>query len=356
MNDRVKKLRDLIDELNTEAILLKGKNNKRYVGALTGSGVYVLITKDSKYQILDGRYIDEADKKTTGFIKKIVPQGSYIPSILELLEELNIKNLAIESQAMTIQDYIQLKEAGLDLTLLTNELGKARAIKSDDEIALIKKACEITDEVFSEVISVIEEGMTELEVAALLQYHALKKGASGMSFETIVVSGDRGAMPHGRPTTKKLKRNEAITIDFGVVYEGYQSDMTRTISIGEPPEIIKKVYDVVLEAQTSAIAAIKEGAKASEVDSVARQIIEEHGFGEYFNHGLGHGIGLGDGEVPTLNQRSKDILTEGMVMSCEPGIYIPDVGGVRIEDDVVIIDGKGVSLNKTTKEFIILGE
>lgn len=356
MNNRVKKIIDLIEERDVDALLIKGKNNKRYIGALTGSGVYVLITKEQKYQILDGRYTDEADKKTSGFIKKVVSQGSYIENIIELLEEMNIKNIAIESQAMSIQEYILLDKAGFNINLITNELGKVRAVKSKEEIELIKKACEITDGVFSEVISEIREGMTELEVSALLQYHALKKGASGMSFEPIVVSGERGAMPHGRPTTKKLKKNEAITIDFGVVYQGYQSDMTRTISIGKPPKIIQEIYDVVLKAQLSAIESIKEGMKASHVDKIARQIIENHGFGDYFNHGLGHGIGLGDGEVPTLNPRSDDILTEGMVMSCEPGIYIPDVGGVRIEDDIVIIDGKGVSLNKTSKDFIILGE
>lgn len=356
MNNRVKKIIDLIEKRGVDALLIKGKNNKRYIGALTGSGVYILITKEQKYQILDGRYIDEADKKTSGFIKRVVSQGSYIPNIIELLGELNIKNIAIESQAISIQEYILLDNAGFNITLITNELGKVRAVKSKEEINLIKKACEITDEVFSEVISEIKEGMTELDVSALLQYYALKKGASGMSFEPIVVSGERGAMPHGRPTTKKLKKNEAITIDFGVVYQGYQSDMTRTISIGKPPKIIQEIYDVVLKAQLSAIESIKEGMKASDIDKVARQIIENHGFGDYFNHGLGHGIGLGDGEVPTLNQRSDDILTEGMVMSCEPGIYIPNVGGVRIEDDIVIIDGKGISLNKTSKDFIILGE
>lgn len=356
MDNRVEKIRDLIKERDVDALIIKGKNNKRYIGALTGSGVYVLITKEKKYQILDGRYIDEADKKTSGFIKRVVPQGSYITNIIELLEELNIKNIAIESQAMSIQEYISLEKAGFDISLITNELGKVRAVKSKEEIELIKKACEITDEVFNQVISEIKEGMTELEVSALLQYYALKKGASGMAFEPIIASGARGAMPHGRPTNKKLKKNEAITIDFGVVYQGYQSDMTRTISIGEPPKIIKEIYDIVLKAQLSAIESIKEGVKASNVDKVARKIIQDHGFGEYFNHGLGHGMGLGDGEVPTLNQRSEDILTEGMVMSCEPGIYIPDVGGVRIEDDIVIIDGKGVSLNKTSKDFIILGE
>ena len=356
MDNRVEKIRDLIKERDVDALIIKGKNNKRYIGALTGSGVYVLITKEKKYQILDGRYTDEADKKTSGFIKRVVSQGSYIPNIIELLEELNIKNIAIESQAMSIQEYISLEKAGFDISLITNELGKVRAVKSKEEIELIKKACEITDEVFSQVISEIKERMTELEVSALLQYYALKKGASGMAFEPIIASGARGAMPHGRPTNKKLKKNEAITIDFGVVYQGYQSDMTRTISIGEPPKISREIYDIVLKAQLSSIESIKEGVKASDVDKVARQIIQDHGFGDYFNHGLGHGMGLGDGEVPTLNKRSDDILAEGMVMSCEPGIYIPDVGGVRIEDDIVIIDGKGVSLNKTSKDFIILGE
>ena len=356
MNKKLEKIRSLIIEKNLDALLIKGKTNKRYIGALTGSGVYVLITKKEAYQILDGRYIEEADKKTIGFIKKIAPQGLYIPSIIEIIRDLNIKNIGIENQAMTIKEYISLKEAGLDITLLTNELGKIRAVKTKEEIDIMKKACELTDEIFAKVISQIKEGMTELEVAALLQYYSMKKGASGMAFETIVASGERGVMPHGRPTTKKLKRNEAITIDFGIVYEGYQSDMTRTISIGTPPKIIQDIYEAVLKAQKLAIDGIKSGARARDIDKIARDSIVNSGFGEYFTHGLGHGMGMGDGEVPTLNNRSEDILEEGMVMSCEPGIYIPNVGGVRIEDDIVIENGVGVSLNKTSKEWIILGE
>ncbi|RDY25324.1 aminopeptidase P family protein [Romboutsia weinsteinii] len=356
MENRIYKIRNLIVEKNIDALLIKGKTNKRYIGALTGSGVYVLVTKDNAYQILDGRYIEEADKKTIGFINKVVPQGLYIPTIIELIKELSIEKVGIENQAMTIKEYIDLSEAGFNITLLTNEIGKMRSVKSKDEIELIKKACELTDEIFKEVIAEIKEGMTELEVAALIQYMSMKKGATGMAFDTIVASGERGAMPHGRPTTKKLKRNEAITIDFGIVYEGYQSDMTRTISIGTPPKKIQEIYAEVLKAQQLAIEGIKEGAYAKDVDKIARDSITESGFGDYFTHGLGHGIGLGDGEVPTLNSRSEDILEEGMVMSCEPGIYIPDLGGVRIEDDVVIENGKGVSLNKTSKEWIILGE
>ncbi|MGL5694821.1 MAG: M24 family metallopeptidase, partial [Peptostreptococcaceae bacterium] len=243
MNSKIEKNRELLKQKNVDALLLKGKMSKKYIGALTGSGVYVLITKDSAYQILDGRYIDEADKKTTGFINKVVPQGLYIPSMIELLKELAIKEVAIENQFMTIKEYISLNEASINVTLLTNELGKVRAIKSKDEIEIMRRACELTDEIFKEVIGEIKEGMTELEVSALLQYKALQKGATGMAFEPVVASGERGAMPHGRPTTKQLKINEAITIDFGIVYEGYQSDMTRTISIGEPPNKIKEIYD-----------------------------------------------------------------------------------------------------------------
>ena len=356
MNSRLDKIKKLIEAKNIDALLIKGKSNKRYIGALTGSGVYVLVTKDKVYQILDGRYIDEANKKTTGFENKVVPQGSYIPTIIDLLKELSMQKVGIESQAMSIKEYITLKEHNFDIELITNELGKVRSVKSKEEIEIIKKACELTDEIFEEVISEIKEGMTELEVSALLHYWTLKKGASGMAFDPIVASGERGAMPHGRPTTKKLKRNEAITIDFGIVYEGYQSDMTRTVSIGEPPKIIQEIYEVVLKAQKLAIEGIREGVSARSVDKIARDSITESGFGEYFTHGLGHGMGLGDGEAPTLNSRSEDILEEGMVMSCEPGIYIPDVGGVRIEDDIVIINGKGVSLNKTSKEWIMLGE
>ena len=178
MNSRLDKIRKLIEEKNIDALLIKGKNNKRYIGALTGSGVYVLVTKDKAYQILDGRYIDEANKKTTIFENKVVPQGSYIPAIIDLLKELSLQKVGIESQFMSIREYIDLSECSFDITLITNELGKVRSVKSKEEIETIRKACELTDEIFKEVISEIKEGMTELEVSALLHYWTLKKGAS----------------------------------------------------------------------------------------------------------------------------------------------------------------------------------
>lgn len=178
-----------------------------------------------------------------------------------------------------------------------------------------------------------------------------------MSFDTIVSSGERTALPHGRPTGRRVKAHEPIMIDFGIQYDNYQSDMTRVCFIGEPEERYKKIYDVVLEAQLAGLKAIKEGALASDCDQAARQVIVDAGYGEYFDHGLGHGIGVTDSnEGPILNSKSQTVLKEGMMMSCEPGIYIPGVGGIRIEDDVLIENGVGVPLNKTTKDYIILEE
>ena len=226
--------------------------------------------------------------------------------------------------------------------------------KDEEEIALVQKACDITDQIFMEAISTIHIGMKEYELSAFLQYLALKNGASGMAFDTIVASGQRGAMPHGRPTDKPFAEHEFITIDFGIVYQGYQSDMTRTVCIGTPDPEVKKIYDIVFEAQCAGVEFIKAGIRGKDVDDYVRSIISNHGYGEYFTHGLGHGMGMGDGELPVLNQRSETILEEGMIMSCEPGIYVPGIGGVRIEDDVLIRNGVGVALNHTPKTLIQL--
>lgn len=353
MLQRIQRIKAILDEKNIDAILIKSKTNKRYVGALTGSGVKVLITKDNQYQIMDGRYINEAKETTQGFELIVHDQGkSYIDEVQRTLGKQN--RLGIESSQILVKEYLSLKERNFDLVLLENELEYIRRIKDEKEIALVRKACEITDAIFQETISTIKVGMKETEVSALLQYLAIKNGASGMAFDTIVASGTRGSMPHGRPTDKTFQKHEFITIDFGITYQGYQSDMTRTICIGEPNPEMKKIYDIVLEAQCAGVDFIKAGVRGKDVDEHVRNIITKHGYGEYFTHGLGHGMGMGDGELPVLNQRSETILEEGMIMSCEPGIYIPGLGGVRIEDDVLIEHGKGVALNKTTKELIIL--
>ena len=196
--------------------------------------------------------------------------------------------------------------------------------------------------------------MSENELSALIQYYSIVKGASGMAFDTIVASGERGAMPHGRPTSRKFENGDFITIDFGIIYNGYQSDMTRTIAIGKPSGKVLEIYNIVLEAQKAGVDYIKVGRTGKEIDTYVRNIIASYGYGDYFTHGLGHGMGIGDGEFPILNKSSETVLEEGMIMSCEPGIYVEGLGGVRIEDDVLIQNGAGISLNKTTKELIII--
>ena len=197
--------------------------------------------------------------------------------------------------------------------------------------------------------------MSEKDINAILHYYAIKFGADRMSFEPVIASGERTAFPHARPSDRKIEKNDFIMVDFGVEYKGYQSDMTRMIFIGEPNEKIKEIYKIVLEAQLEGTKNILPGKLGKEVDKRSRDVIEKYGYEECFVHGLGHGVGTNNSdELPKLNKESNIILEEGMVMSCEPGIYLPGIGGVRIEDDVCIINGNPVSLNKISKEMIIL--
>jgi Xaa-Pro aminopeptidase len=357
MAKRVERVQALLKNLNVDGVLIKSKTVKKYLDTLTGSGCKILITREKGYLILDGRYITEAKEKEKDLEIVLSDSGGYLKSVKEILDKHNYNSLAVEGNSMLIDEYIKIKETIDKVHILKDELNMLRIIKEKEEIAVIKEACKLTDEIFYKVIDKIKIGMNEHEISALIQYYGISMGASRMSFETIVATGKRSAMPHGRPTERKIKAHEPILLDFGIEYKNYQSDMTRTVFIGEPTDKMRDVYEVVLKAQTSGVKRIKTGTKAKEVDKIARDIIKNHGYGEYFNHGLGHGIGIGDGEeYPILNEKSDTVLEEGMIMSCEPGIYIPDLGGVRIEDDVLIENGVGVPLNHASKELLVLKE
>ncbi|GAA0742323.1 aminopeptidase P family protein [Clostridium oceanicum] len=354
MVNRIIKIKSFLNKTGIDGILIKGKSNKKYISKLGGSGVKVFITKKDAYIIADARYIEEANKICDGF-KIIDHKGEFYTVLNSIVEKENIEKIAIERIHSSIDDYFDIKEKiNSEIILLNDELEEIRKIKEDIEIDKIKKACQITDYIFEKVLSKIKEGVSERDISAEIQYLAIKEGASAMSFDTIVASGYRSAMPHGRPTNKKILKGEAIVIDFGIIYEDYMSDMTRTVFIDSVPEKIKNIYNVVLKAQLKSIDFIKEGVAEGEVDSIAREYIKEKGYGKYFGHGLGHGIGMGENELPVLKPNRKGILKNNMVMSVEPGIYIPNIGGVRIEDDVVVKGEKGIPLNKTTKEIIIL--
>lgn len=353
--NKFEKVRELLSADSVEGVLIKTKQNKLYFDALGGSGVYLFLTQNEIYQIIDGRYLEEAREKTALYKTIVVPQGDYLSRIMELFQELKIQNIALESAGFSIQDYFYFSERDIQIHLWTDQFTKIRSVKTEEEIQKIEAACRLTDEIFAKIIPEIKVGMQENELGALIQYFSLKEGASGMAFDPIIASGPRSAMPHGRPTTRKFTKGDLITIDFGVVLDNYQSDMTRTIALGEPAEELKKIYQTVLEAQLAGIEAIQVGTISWQVDQAARSVIERAGYGSYFSHGLGHGIGMG-GDGPILNPRSQTLLENHMVMSCEPGIYVPGLGGVRIEDDIVIKEGKGIPLNRTSKELFIVGE
>ncbi|REC33010.1 peptidase M24 family protein [Enterococcus pseudoavium] len=351
---RIEKLQQLLRESGKDAIVIKNRENKKYFGSLGGSGIYLVVTPSSQVQFFDGRYRQEIKELTTGFENFEVPQGSYLPKIIDWLKKQQMKQLAIEPTGLSIQEYQVLSEEFM-IEIWSHQIQQLRAVKSAQEIQLIQKACQVTDEIFAELLPEIKIGMQENELGALIHYLSLKKGATAMAFDPIVASGPRSALPHGRPTQRAFKAGDLITIDFGIVLDDYQSDMTRTIALGEIQQELQHIYQVVKEAQQAAADFVRVGVTGQEVDAVARKIITEAGYGEYFSHGLGHGIGMG-GDVPILNPKSQMVLQEKMVMSIEPGIYLPEIGGVRIEDDVMIQDGVGVALNKTTKELLNVGE
>lgn len=361
MAKHIKKIQRFLEANDLDALLLNSKTMKKYLATLSGGGCHVLITREQGYLILDGRYVTEAHEIEHD-LQIILTQSHksgnrYLDTIIEIMAKQKLKKLGVEGAHILVKEYHEIKKNNIEICLLDEEIGILRIQKNAFEIKAMKEAIKITDEIFVRVLCQMHIGMCEFEISALLQYYAIKAGASKMSFDTIVGSGERSAMPHGRPSNKKIKAHEPILIDFGIQYNNYQSDMTRMVFFGKPDPEIEKIYDIVLKAQLAGIAAMRTGAIGCDVDKAARDVIAKHGYGEYFNHGLGHGLGIGDGsELPILNEASKIVLDEHMMMSCEPGIYLPGVGGVRIEDDILIENGIGIPLNKTTKGLMILKE
>ena len=350
----IEKVQQMLQKQGADAVILQSKTMKKYIHTLTGSGCKILITKDKGYIFLDGRYLEEAREKEKDLEIWLVKNDMHT-EIIRFLDVLHCSTIALEDSTTSVRTYQKYINNNLKVQRWDEELEMLRIIKEEEEIEKIQYAVDVADDVFACVKSQIHAGMSEYEISALLQYHAISKGATQMSFDTIVSSGPRTAFPHGRPTDRRIKRNEPIMIDFGVQMNNYQSDITRMLFIGAPTQAILEIYETVYEAQTTALSKIRSGMRGKDVDVIARSIIENRGYGEFFGHGLGHGIGIGDGsELPYLNPSSNTVLQENMLMSCEPGVYVPGVGGVRIEDDVLIKNGIGIALNHTSKELCIL--
>jgi Xaa-Pro aminopeptidase len=353
--ERVEKLRKKLLKEGINAYFITKRENVRYIAGFTGSSGAVLITPEKNYFITDFRYVEQAAKQCRGFIIEKHEDTIY-SHVAELLKKLKIDTLHFEGDALTFKDYREISEkaSGVNLVSLPEIVDELREIKDKDEVEVIKKACAIADAAFNHLLKKLTPGMSEKEVAWELEKFMREAGAEDIAFETIVASGERGALPHGVASEKEIASGEMVTLDFGAKYQGYHSDITRTVAIGEPSEKMLEIYDVVLQAQEAALQAVRPGALAVDVDRVARDIIAKAGYAEYFGHGLGHGVGLNIHEGPRLSPKGKAVLQPGMVVTIEPGIYLPGIGGVRIEDTVLVTENGFEVLTRSPKNLIIL--
>ncbi|RCW61164.1 Xaa-Pro peptidase family protein [Halanaerobium sp. ST460_2HS_T2] len=355
MEKRINKLREKMKEKDIEAFLVTKKENVRYLSQFTGTAGKLLITETDSVFITDFRYLDQAAEQTDGCVIEEI-SSNFIEGFAELIKRKKINNLSFESQDLNFKTYQKLKNK-LEVESLNpveSVVEDLRMIKDLNEVDKIKKAVEIADRAFDFLLEFIEVGKSEKEIALELEFFMKKNGGEANAFDFIVASGKRGALPHGVASKKIIEKGDLITIDFGTVFQGYHSDITRTVAVGEPDSELKEIYQLVLRAQQKVISKISSGMDCIEADKIARDLIKEAGYGDNFGHGLGHGIGLEIHENPRLSYTSDGILKPGMVVTDEPGIYISGLGGVRIEDDLLITEEGCEVLNSAPKELIVL--
>ena len=342
-----------------DGVLLTEEANRFYATGFPSPGTdgIALITRRGAHYFTDARYTVAAeralaDRMTLGAVSA---ERGYFSLIGEIIRREGLDVLGIDEACMTVSFYEKCKQE-LDCTFAeaSRPLAALRVEKDAEEIRRIRHAQVITDEAFAAILPAVRVGATEREVAARLQYEMLRRGAEKMSFDPIVVSGENGAMPHGVPSDRKIGAGEFVTMDFGCVAEGYCSDMTRTVAVGSVSDEMRLVYETVLRAQVAAIAATKAGATGAQIDGVARRIIEKAGYGAYFSHSYGHGVGVEIHELPHLAPRGKTPLPAGAVASAEPGIYLPGHFGVRIEDLILVTENGCENLTHAPKELLIL--
>lgn len=353
----IENLKHSIKNSEYDAALIISPENRFYFTGFESSDGYLLVSGDGAVFITDGRYIEAAQMKAKGC--KVVLQEKKASQIRDILVSLGAKSVAVEADRMTLSEYALFASAleGIEIIAdgsLDSEINSLRSVKTPEEVEKIKTAQAIAEKAFEHILGFIKVGRTEKEIALELDYYMLSHGAQGISFETIAVSGTKSSMPHGVPDEKPIENGDFVTMDFGAVYEGYHSDMTRTVAVGSASDEMKEVYYTVLKAQENAIAAITAGLSCKEADAAARSVIESAGYGKYFTHSTGHGVGVEIHESPNLSHISDKALKIGNIVTVEPGIYIPKKFGVRIEDMVLVRENGCENLTKAPKELIIL--
>jgi len=355
IRNRMKKFRKLLAGENLDGFIIASPENRRYLSGFTGTAGVLLVTADKAFLVTDFRYLEQAGEETEESGFEVVEYKNKIwDRVALLLTELKEERWGFESEYLVEKDYRFLAEKMGANHLVPSEgfLARLRVIKSPAETAMIEKAVAITDSAWERLLPEIKAGRREGELAALMEFFQREAGASGASFATIVASGPRSALPHGVAGPRVLQEGDLVVVDVGAVYNGYCSDFTRTVAVGgRPGTEQEKIYQTVLAAQEAALSGLKPGMTAREADALARDIIEEAGYGKNFGHGLGHSLGLNVHEAPRLSPAWESVLEPGMVFTVEPGIYLPGWGGIRIEDVVVITREGSRVLTRSPKQL-----
>lgn len=345
-----------LDAYQLDALCITSQPGEYYAVGLKGEGV-VLVTRQGCHYFTDSRYIELAQNTVTNAdVTMVTPHQDHLALASLVLEHYGLKRVGIEEAYLTVERWQKMKlafPADTELVPAGKLLTELRSAKTEEELAVMQKAQDITDQVFAEICEFLHAGVTESEVAAQLTYLQMKHGAEGNSFPPIVASGANGSMPHAIPTAKPIQKGEFVTMDFGCIYQGYCSDMTRTVAIGQPSDEMRRVYDAVLEAQLAGIAAAKAGVPGCDVHNAAWDVLKKYGYGDYFGHGFGHSLGIEIHESPNANRANTKPLPAGAVLSAEPGVYLPGKFGVRTEDVIFLTETGNRILTHAPKHLII---
>lgn len=342
-----------LEELKADAFLVTRLPNVRYLSGFTGSnGQLILVPGDGAF-VTDGRYEEQAAHEVPD-LSRDAAGAEFVPAFVRTCERLRVRRVAFEAAGLTHAAFLDLSATGLELVPTRGEVERLRWVKDHREIEHIREAQAIADEAFEVIVSKLVEGVTEREAALELDTTFRRLGAERPAFETIVAFGESAAEPHHAPLARPLARGDVVKLDFGCVVAGYHSDMTRTVSFGEPAGELRLAYEVVRRAQQAGVDAVREGVTGAQVDGAAREVIRSAGFGDRFKHGLGHGVGLEIHEGPSLRETSSDVLPSGAVVTVEPGIYLAGAGGVRIEDMVEVTTEGCRVIPGTPKDLLVL--
>ncbi|MDO9536290.1 MAG: Xaa-Pro peptidase family protein [Bacillota bacterium] len=355
MDQRLNTIRRKMIDNNVEAFLITHRSNIIYLSGFTGTSGFLLVTSMDALLFTDFRYLEQAGEQAPAFEVMRVESSANYSAAAQFISKKGLNTLALEEAHFSLREYNQLKGSHprIKIVSLYNFVEEIRVIKEEKEVGFIAAAARIADQALQNVLPLLKPGISELEVSYELEYQLRKGGSEKLPFEIIVASGERSALPHGVAGKRIINAGELVTIDFGAVYSGYCSDMTRTFVLGAPHQKQQEIYDLVLQGVEMATRTVRAGQRCDSVDGLVRQFFEKEGYGACFGHGLGHGVGLEVHELPTLSPKGQELLEEMMIFTIEPGIYIGGWGGIRIED-LVVLRPEGLQiLTESGKEFVL---